>query len=88
LRFTPARILISLRIGKGAASPLFGLVDDCDPEVRLVAARALRAIGPQAKGAAGAIAVLLDDDDAYVRMTAALTLGGLGEQSVAALHKA
>lgn len=59
-----------------------------DPEVRLVAARALHAIGPQAKGAAGAIAVLLDDDDAYVRMTAAQTLGGLGEQSVAVLRKA
>ena len=59
-----------------------------DPDVRLVAARALRAIGPKAKGAADAIAVLFDDDDAYVRMVAALALGGLGEQSVAALRKA
>jgi len=59
-----------------------------DRDVRLVAARALRAIGPQAEGAADAIAVLFDDDDTYVRMVAALALGGLGEQSVAALRKA
>jgi len=59
-----------------------------DPDVRLVAARALRAIGPNAKGAANAIAVLFDDDDAYVRMVGALALGGLGEQSINALRKA
>jgi len=59
-----------------------------DPDVRLVAARALRAIGPKAKGAADAIAVLFDDDDSFVRMTGAMALGGLGKQSVPALRKA
>ena len=59
-----------------------------DPDVRLVAARALRSIGPDAEGAADAIAVLFDEDDSYVRMIGALALGGLGEQSVSALRKA
>lgn len=59
-----------------------------DPDVRLVAARALRAIGPKASGAADAIAVMFDDQDAFVRMTATMALGGLGEQSIEGLRRA
>ena len=59
-----------------------------DPDVRLVAARALRAIGTQVDSAADAIGVLLGDDDTYVRMVGALSLGPLGEQSIASLRKA
>ena len=74
----------------GAALPAAGRLAALltDRDVRLVAARALRAIGPQAEGAAEAITVLFDDEDAYVRMIGAQALGGLGEQSVAALRKA
>ncbi|NOY30732.1 MAG: HEAT repeat domain-containing protein [Planctomycetes bacterium] len=59
-----------------------------DVDVRLIAARALQAIGPKAPGAADAIAVLFDDDDTFTRMVAARALGDLGEQSVAGLRKA
>lgn len=69
-----------------AADKLKSLLSD--PDVRLVAARALGAIGPEADGSADALGVLLDDDDAYVRMVGALSLGSLGEQSVASLRKA
>ena len=59
-----------------------------DSEVRIVAMRALNAIGPKAGRASDALGKCLSDGDEYVRMSAALALGNLGEQAVPQLRKA
>ncbi|MFH0965032.1 MAG: HEAT repeat domain-containing protein [Planctomycetota bacterium] len=69
-----------------ATDRLAGLLGD--PDARIVALRALQAIGPRARRAIGPISELLDESDEYVRMSAALALGNLGQEAVPSLRKA
>ena len=59
-----------------------------DPDVRMVALRALGAIGEKAGVAGDAVAGLFDHDDEFVRMGAAMALGGMGPDAVAGLREA
>ena len=70
----------------GAVDKLTRLLGD--PDVRIVAMRALNAIGPDAGPTVGAIAEYLTHGDDYVRMSAAFALGNLGADAVPALRKA
>ena len=53
-----------------------------DPEVRMVALRALEAIGPQAAGAVPRIAALLSHPDTFVRLGATMALGAIGAYAI------
>ena len=85
-RSAAAALALRAEEGAGATDRLIELLDD--PEVRIVAMRALNAIGPKAGRAAGPLGQCLDDPDEYVRMSVALALGNLGEEAVPQLRKA
>ena len=56
-----------------------------DPEVRMVALRALARMGPEARSAIPRIQQLLASDDIFVREAAIWTLGQIGSAAVEAL---
>ena len=63
-----------------AVAPLADLLDD--PQVRMVALRALEAIGPQAYTAIPKIATQLSHRDPFVRLGATLALGAIGAYAI------
>lgn len=66
------------RIGADAVDPLVQTLADPDPAVRLAAARALAAIGPEAERSVPALIRALEDRDEAVRQAAARALGQIG----------
>jgi len=80
----------ALALRKSEAAPavevLVALLDD--PDVRMVALRAIGAIGPEAAPAIDRLMELLSHEDPTVRMWATFALSGMGKEAVAALVKA
>ena len=70
----------------GAVAKLVDMLDD--PDVRLVALRALGAIGREAAAAVPRIAAYLHHPDAFVRIGAAYALGGIGKTAAKPLGEA
>ncbi len=63
---------------------LVTLVDDAVPEVRMVAARVLGEIGPEAAGAFAALCKLASDPDLYIQARAVTALGNFPGEYVSA----
>ncbi len=61
---------------------LVSLADDRVPEVRMVAARVLGEIGPEAPGAIGALRKLVTDPDLYIQARAITSLGSFPAEYV------
>ena len=68
-----------------ALQELVGLLDE--PQVRMVALRALARLGPRAAPAVPRLQLLLGSDDAFVRMAVAFVLSTIGQDAVTALEQ-